>query len=122
MIRSFHLTEGGDVRTELSPDDIRGALASRGTLWVDFFRPSREESSMLADVFGFHPLAIDDCLHPNFRPKVHAFEEYLFLVLHGPDLDSRDEINVQRNRPASLRNPHHHGKAHQPSNNAGLSH
>ena len=85
MIRSFHLAPDGEARTDLSTEEIRQALESGGTLWVDFFRPTREESALLSDVFKFHPLAIDDCLHPAFRPKVDAFEDYIFLIGHGPD-------------------------------------
>ena len=89
MIRSFYLTSDGDVRTDLSPEDIKAALESDGVLWVDFFRPTREESALLSEVFHFHPLAIDDCLRPAFRPKVDAFEDYIFLIMHGPDSTGR---------------------------------
>lgn len=90
MIRSFHLTEAGEVRTDLSPEEIRSARESGGTLWVDLFRPSRQESELLSGVFHFHPLAVDDCMRPAFRPRVEAFEDHLFLIVNGPDLASRE--------------------------------
>jgi len=89
MIRSFYLAKSGQARTDLSTGEIREALAEGGALWVDFFRPTRDEAAMLSEVFGFHPLAIDDCLHPAFRPKVEFFDDHLFLICHGPDLAGR---------------------------------
>lgn len=89
MIRSFFLTAADEVRTDLSREEISEALKSDGVLWVDFFRATREEQSLLADVFNFHPLAIEDCLHPVFRPRVDSFEDHLFLIVHGPDLATR---------------------------------
>lgn len=89
MIRSFYLSESDEVRTDLQPHEIKEALESKGTLWVDFFRASKDEAAWLSDVFGFHPLAIDDCVRPTFRPQVQAFEDYLFLIMHGPDLSTR---------------------------------
>jgi len=89
MIRSFHLTETGEVRTDLSRDEIAAALRSKGVLWVDFFRATREEQRLLGEVFHFHPLAIEDCLHPVFRPRVDSFDDHLFLIVHGPDVATR---------------------------------
>jgi magnesium transporter len=85
MIRSYYLTETGEVRTDLTREEIVQALASSGVLWVDFFRATREESALLSEVFHFHPLAVDDCLRPVFRPKVDAFEDHLFVITHGAD-------------------------------------
>jgi len=90
VIRSFYLTKDGEVRVDLRPDEFNGAIESGGTLWVDLFRPTREEAALLSDVFHFHPLAIDDCMRPSFRPKVQSFEDHIFLILHGPDLTTRE--------------------------------
>ena len=89
MIRSFYLTEGGEVRTDLTREEIGKALKSEGVLWVDFFRATREEQPFLSDVFHFHPLAVEDCLRTVFRPKVDFFDDHLFLAVHGPDLATR---------------------------------
>lgn len=85
MIRSLYLTESGEVKTDLTTDQIAQALESNGTLWVDFFRATREEAALLSDLFRFHPLAVDDCLRPVFRPKVDSFEDHVFLIAHAAD-------------------------------------
>ena len=89
MIRSFYLTESGEIRLDLTRKEMGDAIHSHGLLWVDFFRPTREEHSILSEVFKFHPLAIEDCERSLFRPKVDSFEDHLFLILHGPDLATR---------------------------------
>ncbi len=61
-------------------------LASHATLWVDFANPSADELRLLSDVFHFHPLAIEDAQSARQYPKVEAYQDYLYLVLHGMHL------------------------------------
>ena len=43
--------------------------------------------------FGFHPLAIEDIAFRNQRPKLDAYDDYLFIVLHFPVFDkSQDRL------------------------------
>ncbi|SFJ67213.1 magnesium/cobalt transporter CorA [Thermoflavimicrobium dichotomicum] len=51
--------------------------------WVDFDDPTLEEASVLKEHFGFHPLAVEDCLHYLQRPKLDYYEDYRFFVLHA---------------------------------------
>jgi magnesium transporter len=37
-------------------------------------------------VFGFHPLAVRACIERNAVPKVRAYRDHVFVVLHGPEL------------------------------------
>lgn len=95
MIRSFYLTENGDVRTDLTREEIVKAMDSNGVLWVDFFRATKDEITLLSEVFHFHPLAIDDCLRPVFRPKVDAFEDHIFMIMHGADPASQKTRGIR---------------------------
>lgn len=58
-------------------------------IWVDIYDTSNEESSrILSDIFGFHPLAIEDSLKyiedsKIHHPKIDDFGEYLFIVFNG---------------------------------------
>ncbi len=52
-----------------------------GRLWVDIDTTSRQQVAMLDKVFNFHPLAIEDVLNPNSRPKVEPYDGYLFIAL-----------------------------------------
>ncbi|MGH2621876.1 MAG: magnesium/cobalt transporter CorA [Anaerolineales bacterium] len=85
MIRSMHFMEGAELRTDLSRDEFREVIANgEGLLWVDIQKEPRETvEPLLREVFGFHPLAIDDALDETHVPKVDDWGTYLYLVLHG---------------------------------------
>lgn len=52
-----------------------------GTLWVDIDSSSRQQLALLEKVFNFHPLSIEDVLNPVSRPKVEAYDHYLFVTM-----------------------------------------
>jgi magnesium transporter len=60
--------------------------ASTATVWVDLAAPTPEELSVLADVFRFHPLSVDDARSSLQFPKVEPYPSYLYVVLHGIDV------------------------------------
>ena len=68
---------GLDERTRISD-----ALSRGSKIWVDLEAPDQNEVAILSEVFHFHPLAIEDCLHCLQRPKVDEYPGYLFVVLH----------------------------------------
>lgn len=59
--------------------------SSGAVLWVDLAAPDAQESGILATVFGFHELAIEDALSESHHPKIEPYEGYLYLILHGID-------------------------------------
>jgi len=104
MIRSMHLVEGRELRTGLSRDEFREVIANgQGLLWVDIYQEPREAvEPMLREIFGFHPLAIEDALDEAHVPKVDDWGSYLYVVLHavlnstlqdGKELQT-DEIDI----------------------------
>ena len=62
-------------------------------VWLDALDPTREEMDLLAQEFGFHPLALDDYYSPHPRPRIDEFPGYYFVVAHAVSLPSgSDEI------------------------------
>jgi magnesium transporter len=57
--------------------------------WADFSEPAEQDADLLLHVFGFHPLAVEDCFHLLQRPKLDHYEGHHFFVLHGIDPLSR---------------------------------
>jgi magnesium transporter len=55
-----------------------------GLVWIDVpvWTPEAEEE--LTTIFGLHPLAVRDSAQRNQVPKLHRYEDHLFLVLHAP--------------------------------------
>ena len=53
-------------------------------LWVDLANPTDSEiKQILEETFGFHSLAIEDCVGDSPSPKLETYDEYLYLVMHA---------------------------------------
>jgi magnesium transporter len=79
------ITESG---AEQRPVEQLPELLERGQglIWVDIPRVDAEAVRVLAEVFHFHPLAIQDCENRNQVPKVHVYPDHVFVALHSPEL------------------------------------
>jgi magnesium transporter len=62
-------------------------IAAAGVRWLHIERPREADREWLEREFGFHPLAIEDVASRNQRPKLDAYDDYLFIVLHFPVFD-----------------------------------
>lgn len=56
------------------------------TMWVDLTAPTDDEVRLLSEVFGFHPLSVEDARSALQYPKIEPYPGYLYLVLHGIDV------------------------------------
>ena len=64
-------------------DAIAGLLARDEYFWLDLTDPGGDEVAALGEIFGFHPLALEDLSKRGQRPKLDDFGEYMFLVYYG---------------------------------------
>jgi magnesium transporter len=80
--------------TQRDPDDLSDLLkGGSGLVWVDIPRVDPEAAEVLAEVFRFHPLAIQDCENRNHVPKVHVYPDHVFLALHSPELGKGGHVH-----------------------------
>jgi magnesium transporter len=95
MIQSCFRAADGTLRLDLSIDEIRAAASDGGgLLWVDVAADDgrAEGEPLLRDVFGFHPLTIDDCYNTLIDPpKVDDYGDYLFIIIHSVSYDAEAE-------------------------------
>ena len=63
--------------------------SGEGLLWLDIINPVKADLDMLENIFGLHPLTLEDCMTTIARPKIDQFEEYMFIVLHAAATTSR---------------------------------
>jgi len=93
MLRAIYRSGAGEVRFDWPAERIGDALGDEGgTLWVDIRGEASHAAAVEAlfrDVFGFHPLAIDDALRETHVPKVDDWEKYLYTVFHALDFDPK---------------------------------
>jgi magnesium transporter len=86
---------GGREEIALERDRLERELGRDGFFWLDLHDPSDEEVELLGEVFGFHPLAIEDSLHFGQRAKLEEYDDFVFLVIYGwaPDEDGLVEVH-----------------------------
>ena len=96
MIQSLYRSGTGEIQTRLTSASITTSLQdSEGLLWVDLSNEPRESCEpILRDVFGFHPLAVDDALEERHVPRVDDWGTYLYVVLHAISFDAAAEEPV----------------------------
>ena len=58
--------------------------------WIDVQAQDAATMEALAQRFHLHPLAVEDCLHFDQRPKVEEYGDHLFLVFHALDCPTGD--------------------------------
>jgi len=71
---------------EVSGDGVfKKALGETGALlWVDIFVKSEDDGKILADVFNFHPLTIEDSVSTRVDPaKIDDHGNYIFVVVQA---------------------------------------
>lgn len=86
------------VEEGFSPDQLPELLADKTNLvWVDFLGETPEQvdqaTGILRDVFKFHHLTIEDAIETRNQPKVEAFPDYLYFIVHGVKPDETSSSN-----------------------------
>lgn len=81
-LRAVVLDSSGKVVQLQSGDEICAAIQSgASSIWVDLDISNEAESSLLHEVFDFHPVSIEEAKNPETRVKVEEFEKYLFVIV-----------------------------------------
>ncbi|MGB8931703.1 MAG: magnesium transporter CorA family protein [Anaeromyxobacteraceae bacterium] len=80
--------EGGQVR--VGGRELTGPGAHT---WIDL-APTAEQIAFLGARFGFHPLALEDCVHEGQRVKFEQYADHLFTVVHRLSPEP-DESGIQ---------------------------
>ena len=72
--------------------------------WIDVSGPEPHELEALAAEYGLHPLAVQDCLDSEHRPKYERMEEVTFVILRAIDerAGPRDDTMQKLTRKVAL--------------------
>lgn len=95
----FLYRKGSDkVEEGFTRDELADLLADQDNMiWVDLRgetpADAEEAKDVLANVFKFHKLTIEDCIETRNQPKVEAFESYLYFIVHGIRPGETDSSN-----------------------------
>jgi magnesium transporter len=81
--RYFHISKTGKF-TQI--DSFKKALAlvkKGGYLWLDFFKPTKEDLSTLIKPLDLHPLSIEDCVDESQIPKIDEYPRNTFILFNA---------------------------------------
>ncbi len=86
-----------DEREISSPGEISRWLKGSDTVWVDVQGLGDEKVLLeLAEVFGLHPLALEDIVHVPQRPKTQAYDNHQLLFTRMLTGGSNGEVGVEQ--------------------------
>jgi magnesium transporter len=54
-------------------------------VWIDVVQPTAAELTDIAERYGLHAVAVNDCLDPEHLPKYEAFDTHAFIILRACD-------------------------------------
>ena len=85
MIRVLYRHRSGALVDDLPIAQVPSALKDpQARVWVDLESPTVSEQQMvLAELFHFHPLAVEDVIKEAHVPKLDDYGSYLYLVFHS---------------------------------------
>ncbi|MBW0018652.1 MAG: magnesium/cobalt transporter CorA [Mycobacterium sp.] len=75
--------------------EIEG-LGRDAFVWVGLHEPDERHMQEVADVFGLHPLAVEDAVQAQQRPKLERYDDTLFLVLKTVNYVPHDSVVLAR--------------------------
>jgi Mg2+ and Co2+ transporter CorA len=76
----------GDLELLLARDD--------GFVWVDVPECDEDTAQSLSERFRFHPLAVRDVLERRHVPKIHAYPDHLFIIVHAPEAGEPGHVHL----------------------------
>ncbi|MDQ0190360.1 magnesium transporter CorA family protein [Alicyclobacillus cycloheptanicus] len=86
------------IRHDCRLDEIPAFIHNENfQLWIDVYNwdpADPAELKAIADVFQFHPLAIEDCIYESPRSKVDRYDRYDFFELHSLKYDEHSDHEI----------------------------
>jgi Mg2+ and Co2+ transporter CorA len=67
--------------------------AEDGFVWVDIPAGDEEAVRVLWEVFRFHPMAVKDAVERDRVPKVQAYHDNVFVILHAPERGKHGHVH-----------------------------
>ena len=96
MVRACVHYRGGRKVADLPLTAISDVLAvdDGSFVWVGLYEPDAALLKILESEFGLHPLAVEDTLKAHQRPKIEAYGDALFIVMHTAQASRHCDIGV----------------------------
>jgi magnesium transporter len=74
------------------------ALREGGFIWLNYYKPEKEDLNILIDLIGIHPLSVEDCFDDKQVPKIEHFQNNTFILFNAFSYEDEtlyiDEVNL----------------------------
>ncbi|HEY7399782.1 MAG TPA: magnesium/cobalt transporter CorA [Actinomycetota bacterium] len=92
-----HLFRNGSLETTtFDSAEVSAHLdGDAARVWLDVVDPTEDDLAVLKEEFGLHDTSIEDIRHRGQRPKVEAFQGYLFVVTRPLALAEDGELEAR---------------------------
>jgi len=78
--------------------DAITTLEDGGFIWLNYYKPTKEELNSLVGPLGIHPLSVEDCIDNTQIPKIEHFPSNTFIIFNAFTYADKtlhiDEINL----------------------------
>ncbi len=93
MIRIYASLGNGTFDLDHDLEKLPATIKQKGALvWVLLDRPSADEIHRIGKIFGFHPLALEDCINVIELPKIDEFHDHAYIITHGLKINDQGEV------------------------------
>ena len=93
--RAFACRKGSTALLEPSEGQLAELIVDPDVLlWVDVEGATKDDEKLLTDIFGLHPLLVEDILG-EAQPKLEEHDDFYYLIVHG--------IDPEHDTPADLK-------------------
>ncbi len=65
-------------------------------VWIGLHEPDEKHMQDVADVFGLHPLTVEDAVHAHQRPKLERYDDTVFFVLKTVNYVPHESVTLAR--------------------------
>jgi magnesium transporter len=94
----FHFAKTGLFYGMDKLDYAITASKEGGYIWLNFYKPEKEDLMALVDKLGIHPLSVEDCMDDKQVPKIEHFPDNTFVIFNAFHYVQKsihiDEINI----------------------------
>lgn len=95
----FVYRKGADeIEEGFTKEDLPALLRDEtNVVWVDLQGETPEKvleaKDVLLNIFNFHHLTVEDCLETRNQPKIEAFPDYFYFIVHGVRPEETSSVN-----------------------------
>ena len=70
------------------------AAGTQAFVWIGLHEPDERHMQSVAEVYGLHPLVVEDAVHAHQRPKIERYDDTLFLVLKTVNYVPHESVDL----------------------------